>query len=154
MNNFVKIIASGFGTSLRKDILPFPGTRGTIPAWLIAYFLIRGNQPVIIGLALGITLFSVYIAGKAEIFWGHDAREIVIDEWAGMFITLILVPYSLINYLIAFLLFRMTDTLKFFPARAAEKLPGGWGITADDVIAGVQANLMMQLSFYLINNYI
>jgi phosphatidylglycerophosphatase A len=67
---------------------------------------------------------------------------------------LILVPYSLTNYLAAFLLFRLMDTFKIFPARTAEKLPGGWGITADDVIAGIQANLLMQVSLYIINNYV
>jgi len=154
MKNIIKFLASGFCTSFRKDILPFPGTRGTVPAWLIAYFLVRGNTPVMIILSIDITLISVYLAGKAETFWGHDAKEIVIDEWAGMFVTLIWIPYSLTNYIIAFLLFRLADTFKIFPARNAEKLPGGWGITADDVIAGVQANIIMQISFFVINKYI
>ena len=154
MKNLIKLLASGFCTSFRKDILPFPGTRGTVPAWLIAYFLVRGDLFWTIGLAVGFILLSVYLAGKAEQYWGHDAKEIVIDEWAGMFISLILIPYSLLNYAAAFLVFRMTDTFKIPPARNAEKLPGGWGVTADDVIAGIQANLLTQLFVYIINSHV
>lgn len=153
MENLIKFLASGFCSSFRKDILPFPGTRGTVPIWLIAYFLVRGNQPVTIGLAVGLTTLSVYLAGKAENYWGHDAKEIVIDEWAGMMIALILVPFSLINYVAAFLFFRIADTIKVPPARNAEKLPGGWGITADDVVAGIQANILTHLFVYIITNY-
>lgn len=153
MEYLIKFLASGFCSSFRKDIIPIPGTRGTVPIWLIAYFLVRGNQPVTIGLAIGITILSVYLSGKAEKYWGHDAKEIVIDEWAGMMITLILVPYSLINYIAAFVFFRLTDIIKIPPARNAEKLPGGWGITIDDVVAGIQANILTHLFVYVVNNY-
>ena len=100
------------------------------------------------------TIISVILSGKAEKIYGHDARKIVIDEWAGMFIALILVPYSLLNYLIAFVAFRLLDAIKVYPANRAEKLPSGWGVTADDVVAGIQANLITQLTVYIINNYI
>lgn len=153
MENLIKFLASGFCTSFRKDIFPVPGTRGTVPAWLIAYFLVRGDLLWTIGLAIGITLLSVYLSGRAERYWGHDAKEIVIDEWAGMFFALILIPFSLLNYVIAFLIFRLADTFKVPPARNAEKLPAGWGITADDVVAGIQANLLTQLFVYIMNNY-
>jgi phosphatidylglycerophosphatase A len=80
---------------------------------------------------------------------GHDAKKIVIDEWAGMMISLIMIPYSLTNYILAFLAFRALDAVKFFPANVAERLPRGWGVTADDVVAGIQANLLTQLLIYV-----
>jgi phosphatidylglycerophosphatase A len=89
---------------------------------------------------------SVWSAGKAEGILGHDSKKIVIDEWAGMFITFLFVPYSLSNYLIAFVMFRALDVIKIYPARRAEKLPGGWGVTTDDVVAGIQSGLATQLT--------
>ena len=71
-----------------------------------------------------------------------------------MFITLILVPYSLLNYTIAFVAFRGFDAVKIWPANVAENLPRGWGVTADDVVAGIQANLFTHLIIYIINSYI
>ncbi len=146
----VKAIASGFYSGYSPIV---PGTTGTIPAWLIAYFIIRAD-PVILPVAAIITLlFSVYISGKAEPILGHDAKKIVIDEWAGMFVTLVVVPFSLLNYVIAFLSFRALDAVKFFPANAAEKLPRGWGVTADDLVAGIQANLLTHLIVFVLGGY-
>ncbi len=138
----VKIIATGLYSGYGR---PFPGTWGTIPAWLLAYFLIGGNQALLAGTAVGVLVVSVWASGQAEQVFGHDARTIVIDEWAGMLIALILVPYSLTNYAIAFVAFRGFDVIKLPPARQAERLPGGWGVTMDDVVAGVQANLATHL---------
>ena len=85
--------------------------------------------------------------------FGHDARKIVIDEWAGMFVTLLLVPFSFQNYLIAFVMFRIFDVVKIPPARNAEKLPGGWGVTMDDMVAGVQACAATHLIIYGLDMY-
>jgi phosphatidylglycerophosphatase A len=138
----VRIIATGFYSGYGR---PFPGTWGTIPACLLAYFLVGGNQALLSVIALGALVLSVWASGQAERVYGHDARKIVIDEWAGMFIALILVPYSLTNYAVAFVLFRVFDVIKLPPAKQAERLPGGWGVTMDDVVAGVQANVATHL---------
>jgi phosphatidylglycerophosphatase A len=151
-NNIVKFLASGFYSSYGR--LPYPGSRGTIPIWLIAFFIVGGNQAAIAILAILLTCFSVFLSGRAETIWGHDAKKIVIDEWAGMMVTLILVPYTLLNYVIAFIIFRLTDAIKIFPARTAEKLPRGWGVTADDIVAGIQSCLLTHLVIYIINQYI
>ena len=137
-----KLIATGFYSGFGR---PFPGTWGTIPAWLIAWFLIRGDQ-MILGAAAVVTFFvSIWSAGVAEKVYGHDARKIVIDEWAGMFVTLLFVPYSLLGYGIAFFAFRGFDVFKFWPAAQSERLPGGWGITMDDIAAAVQANVAVHI---------
>lgn len=145
-NQIIKLLASGFYSGYSPIV---PGTTGTIPAFLIAFFLI-GNHPDFIWImAIVFTLASVYISGQAEQLWEHDSKKIVIDEWAGMMTALILVPYSLFNFLVAFMVFRGFDTVKFFPADVAERLPRGWGVTADDIVAGIQANILTQLIIYI-----
>jgi len=146
-DTMIKMLATGFYTGCSGFI---PGTTGTIPAWLIAWFLLRGDL-VWLGIATVVmTALSVILASAAEPILGHDAKKIVVDEWVGMFIALLFVPYSLLNYLIAFVAFRGFDAIKIYPANIAEKLPRGWGVTADDVIAGVQANLLTQIIVYVI----
>lgn len=147
-NFLIKSLATGFYSGCSPIV---PGTTGTVPAWLIAWFLI-GDHPAILGLAaIAMTLFSVIIASAAEHTLGHDAKKIVVDEWAGMFIALLFVPYGLTNYIIAFVTFRGFDAVKIFPADAAEKLPKGWGVTADDVVAGIQANILTQIVIYILS---
>ena len=143
----VKLVATGLFSGYGR---PFSGTWGTIPAWLIAYFLIKDN-PLIMGGVIVITfILSVWSATEAEKLFGHDAKKIVIDEWAGMFVTLILVPYSLTNYVIAFIAFRAFDVVKIPPAAQFERLPRGWGVTMDDIFAGIYANIFTQGVIYLI----
>ncbi|MEA1980478.1 MAG: phosphatidylglycerophosphatase A [candidate division Zixibacteria bacterium] len=147
-NNLIKIIATGLYSGYGR---PFPGTWGTLPALFIALFFIQGNQVTAVTLAI-ITLFlSIWAAGKAELIFGHDAKVIVIDEWAGMFVSILFIPYTITNYIIAFILFRLFDVIKLFPARQAEKLPGGWGITMDDIAAGIQTNIAVHLILILMN---
>ncbi len=141
-----KLIATGLYSGYGR---PFPGTWGTIPALLIAYFLIGGNQHLLFAAAVVTTAVSAWAANEAESFFGHDARKIVIDEWAGMFITLLFVPISPANYLVGFIAFRLFDVLKIPPARQAENLPGGLGVTADDVVAGIQACLFTHFTIWV-----
>jgi len=129
------------------------GTVGTIPAWLIVYFLI-GDNPLVLGILTAVTfVLSIWSAGEAEKMFGHDAKKIVIDEWAGMFLTLLFIPFSLANYLIAFFAFRFFDVAKVPPASQAERLPRGWGITLDDIIAGIYANILTRVIIYFIDKY-
>jgi phosphatidylglycerophosphatase A len=141
-NWLTKCIATGLFSGYSPSV---PGTVGTIPAWLVAFFLVREQQIVLAAVTIVTFLVSVRVASAAETIFGHDSKKIVIDEWAGMFVALVLVPYSLSNYLIAFVAFRVFDVLKIPPAAQAEKLPGGWGVTMDDIVAGVQANILTQV---------
>jgi len=146
----VKAVASGFGAGYA----PFAsGTLGSILPWFIAFYLIRGDQFMLAVAAVLTTLISIWSAGEAENYFGHDSKRIVIDEWAGMLITLLFVPYSLTNYLIGFIVFRALDVIKIFPARQAEKLPGGWGVTMDDVVAAIQSRVATQLIIFLIAQF-
>jgi phosphatidylglycerophosphatase A len=96
------------------------------------------------------TAVAIWAAGRAERIWGHDARHIVVDEAAGMAITLLLMPPGLRVALLAFVAFRVFDVLKPFPGRRAEGLPGGYGVVMDDVIAGIYANLAVRLGLLAI----
>ncbi len=150
-NMTIKLLATGLGSGYLK---PFPGTWGTLPAWLIAYFVIKGDPTVLWLVAIVVTLLSIVIASWAEPLLGHDARKIVIDEWAGMFISLLFLPYSLEMYGAAFVAFRVFDVLKIWPARQLESLPGGLGVTADDVAAGIQTVIFSQLVIYLAQTFL
>ncbi|RZP29279.1 phosphatidylglycerophosphatase A, partial [bacterium] len=67
----------------------------------------------------------------------EDPGEIVIDEVAGMMLTLLWLPSGWMPFLVGFLAFRFFDIVKPFPARLAERLPGGVGVMADDLVAGL-----------------
>ncbi len=139
-----------FATGLYSGYSPLiPGTTGSIPAWLIAFFLLKDTLWLLLPVTVITIALSVWLSGEAEQLLGHDAKKIVIDEWAGMFLSVLFVPYSLNNYLIAFVAFRFFDVVKIFPAAQAERLPGGWGVTMDDVVAGIQANLATHLVIYV-----
>ena len=88
---------------------------------------------------------GVWSAGKAEKAFGRvDPGEVVIDEIVGQIITFLATPkVSWIWLLAGFFLFRAFDIVKPFPARRAERLPGGWGIMLDDVIAGLYALIVL-----------
>ncbi len=138
----MKQLVNAIATGLYSGYFPIvPGSIGTIPAWILAWFWLGKNDLLLLGAAVIATIVSVWSAGEAEKFLGHDAKKIVIDEWAGMFISLLFLPFRLDVYLAAFVLFRFFDVIKPYPAGRCEKWPGGWGITFDDVFAGIYANL-------------
>jgi phosphatidylglycerophosphatase A len=151
MKNFlIKLFATGLFSGYLR---PFPGTWGTIPAWLIAWFLLKGDPTLVWAAAVFTTLLSTAFASLAEPMLGHDSRKIVIDEWAGMFVSLLFVPYSLEMYVATFVAFRVFDVIKLWPARRLEKLPGGLGITADDIAAGIHAIIFVQIVIYVTERF-
>jgi phosphatidylglycerophosphatase A len=105
-------------------------------------------------MTIALTLISVWSAGQAEKWLGHDARPIVIDEWAGMFVTVLFVPVTFVNYLIAFAAFRFFDVVKLWPAWQFERLPGGWGVTMDDIAAGVYACISVHLYLWIMRTLV
>ncbi len=89
---------------------------------------------------LGGIVFSVIVSGHAEKVMGvHDDTRIVIDEWIGAWIAALgVAQHSFWGLLLAFVLFRIFDVIKW-PFRRLQNLPGGWGVTMDDVAAGLIA---------------
>lgn len=141
----IKFLASGLYSGYSPT---FPGTTGTLPALALAWFWIGQDNSAMIITTILMTGLSVWLATEAEALFGHDAKKIVIDEWAGMFIALLFLPYNWKCYLLAFVAFRIFDVIKILGAAQAEKLPRGWGVTADDVVAGIQANLFSLAMIY------
>ena len=87
---------------------------------------------------------AIWIAGQAlPVFVGKDPKQIVVDEVAGYLVTLVGHPFSWPIAVAAFLLFRLFDITKPPPCRRVERWRGGLGICADDIIAGVYANILL-----------
>ena len=84
-----------------------------------------------------------------ERLWGEDPGRVVIDEGVGFLTTVAFLPHSLWMAIAGFLLFRILDIVKPAPARQCEQLPGGWGIVADDFVAGLYGNLLLRLGLYV-----
>ncbi len=90
-------------------------------------------------------LGGAIIASLAERIWEHDSGKIVIDELLGMLVALFLLPHKLLYYALSLILFRFLDIVKPLFIRKLEKLPSGWGVMADDLLAGIYTNLAVQI---------
>jgi len=125
-----------------------PGTAGSAVGVLLFYLL--SPLPLIWYLAIiaAVTLAAIWCAGKAEKILGtNDPQQVVIDEIAGQLITLAALPAHWTYMLGGFLLFRLLDIIKPWPANTINRdMHGGAGIVLDDVVAGVYANLLLQIA--------
>lgn len=145
---FHKLTATVFGIGyLGKGV-------GTIAAFFgcVCWYLLFKNDPAIpyaILLTVLVTALGVWSGNMVEPLWGKDHGRVVIDELAGMFISLLFIPVTIPYILIGFILFRFFDILKPLLIRRLEAWPGGWGVMADDVLAGVYANIVLQVVVWL-----
>jgi phosphatidylglycerophosphatase A len=122
-----------------------PGTAGSAVGVVVVVGLTRvgldrlWSSIVLAVIAALVFAVGVWAAGEAEKFFGRtDPGQVVIDEVVGQMITFLLLPHATWKWLLAgFLLFRAFDIVKPFPARQAERIPRGWGIMIDDVVAGL-----------------
>lgn len=146
-DKWVRVLATGFGTGLSPVA---PGTAGTLAGvliclasyplpWLFRFFFV-----------VAISAVSIYVAGEAEkLYKKTDDQRIVIDEIAGYQVAMLPVAVTGLNLLTAFVLFRIFDIWKPFPLKHFQKLPGGWGVVADDLGAGVYAGILMLIIVFL-----
>ena len=147
-----KIIATFFGTGFS----PFaPGTAGATLAAVFYilfhhYQIIVNNPFIFVSLIFATSLIGIYSTNKLSAEWGKDPSKVVIDEAVGMWITMLFVPFSYLNLIIGFTLFRLFDIFKPLGIRNLEKLNGGLGVMADDVLAGIYANVVLQIIILLI----
>jgi phosphatidylglycerophosphatase A len=110
-------------------------------AWGLDRWVGRWAVP---GGACAFAIAGVWAAGRAERILGEtDPGVVVVDEIAGQLVALCFLPVSVPVLVAAFVLFRVLDVLKPWPARRLESLPGGSGIMADDLLVGVYANLLL-----------
>lgn len=123
-----------------------PGTMGCLGAAAL-YLLIKQNLLLYSITGLILLTLGFFVSGKAEyIFKSKDAKPIVIDDTCGLLIALFLIPFSYVNLLIIFLIFRTIDVAKPFPIKRVEGLSGSLGIMGDDIIAGIYTNLIFRLA--------
>lgn len=124
-----------------------PGTYGSLFALLIIsqFNIITQNIGLIFFIIIGL-IFSTLMekhTGK------KDDQRIVIDEFVGMLITFYFVEPKLSYLVIGFILFRLYDIYKPYPIRKIQKLPSGWGIMLDDILAGVYSRIILQMIIFL-----
>jgi len=104
--------------------------------------------PALLGImnlsTVAILAIGIYSAGKVEEKWGKDSSRVVIDEVAGMCLTLLFIPVRWQYVLTGLILFRFFDIVKPLYIRRMEKLKGGWGVMMDDTLAGLYSNLILQ----------
>lgn len=121
---------------------------GTVAALVccLVWFIIPAN--VHIGLwqviiTILVCIIGIWSSNIVDAIWGKDSNKVVIDEVAGMMITLALIPVSLATVVAGLILFRFFDIVKPFLIRRLEQLPKGWGVMADDILAGIYAHLVL-----------
>ena len=111
---------------------------------LIALWLIPFTRVALIGTLIAVTIVGIWAGGRVERALGKkDPGVIVIDEVAGMLLAVLLLPRTPVVLLTAFVLFRLFDIWKPFPARESQALTGGLGVMVDDLIAGVYALVLV-----------
>ena len=129
-----------------------PGTVGSA-AGLVVYLIVWWTQSPIVEVALIAATFAAgtWAATHAERFFGGiDPGPVVIDEVLGMLVTLAFLPVGWSGALAGFFLFRVFDIIKPYPANRLEKFHGGFGIMADDAMAGIYANLALRLLMWVL----
>jgi len=135
------ILATWFGSGLFPVASGTFGTLTAIPLILLGSLGTRWSMALLIA----ITAVALWASHRTQELLGRrDPSEVVIDEAAGFFVTLFLLPLSWPSIGLGFLLFRFFDVVKPWPIRQVEKLNGGWGIVMDDLIAGVFAHLVLR----------
>jgi len=122
-----------------------PGTFGSIAG--ISLFYLLGGAPLCAAILVSLLAAAGFLtAGRAErIMHRKDPACIVIDEACGMLLSLLFVPYEPRLAVLAFLLFRILDALKPYPAGPLQRLSGAAGIMSDDIIAGLYTNIILQI---------
>lgn len=116
--------------------------------WYLAWA--SGYNPVTaIAITAIVTLIGIWSSTVVSRIWGKDPSRVVIDEVAGMCISLLFIPVTVKYVIIALVLFRFFDIVKPLFIKKMEIFPGGWGIMLDDVLAGIYANILLQAAIWL-----
>lgn len=141
-HKLIRFLATGLGLGYAPVA---PGTFGTVLGSILFFFIRHQTPTWLWRFTLGFAVFSVVVAHLAEKSFGSkDCQKIVIDEVAGVLFCYLLVPYSIFNLVMGFILFRLFDVAKIFPANwAQDHFGGGLGVVADDLVAGIQAGLVL-----------
>jgi len=143
VDSLARVVATAFGSGYS----PFaPGTAGSAVGLLLFWPMAAWPWPWQAAAAAGLFLVGALAAGRvARLAGSKDPGVVVVDEVVGQWVTLAALPFTPVTAGLGFLLFRAMDIVKPWPARDLERVPGGWGILADDVAAGVYAHLALRV---------
>lgn len=128
-----------------------PGTAGAALGMVLGWFVFaplwRHSPAAFLMIFLVLFIGACFVAGSAEkIFEDHDSSHIVIDEVLGMIATMFLNPTSVLWVITGFVVFRLFDIIKPFPASFFDRRVGGAGVMLDDLAAGIYANLVVRVA--------
>jgi len=142
----VKLFASGLFTGYSPVA---SGTAGSLIGLLIYY--IPGFEKLYVILPTIVVCFvlGLFASTKMEVVYGNDPPEVVIDEIVGMWISLLFLPKTILFAVTSFFIFRLMDIAKPFPARKFNEMHGGFGVMMDDAVAGIYANLVLELVLFI-----
>jgi phosphatidylglycerophosphatase A len=145
-------VATVLATAGYVGFAPFaPGTFGSAVGLAVYAVVAQSDSWVIEAVVLAVVLtLGIWSAGHVEQELGKDPGAVVIDEVAGMLVTLAFLEVSLAGAAVGFFIFRLLDVIKPPPARRLEDLHGGPGIVLDDVMAGIYSNIVLRglISFF------
>lgn len=142
MKFFIKFLATGLGSGYSPIM---PGTAGTLVAAVLIWFFPLNVWQIIL-----LTLTGVFICHKAELLLEeHDSPTIVFDEWCGFMFAVFMINQGWM-FITAFLLFRFFDIVKPYPINKLQELPGGWGVMADDLAAGLLTRMILFVITFVI----
>ena len=127
-----------------------PATAGSAVVAVVGWFLPTTDLLSTAALIAVGTVIAAWVSGEAERDLGKDAKPIVVDEAVGQSLALLFVPHRIPAFLLAFMLFRIFDVWKPLGARQIQKLEGGKGVVADDIIAGLAACGMFQAGWWAV----
>jgi phosphatidylglycerophosphatase A len=140
-------VAIAIATAAGAGYSPFaPGTAGSAVA-VVLLWLIPFSTAGLVAFFVAVTVIGTWAAHRAEplLAAGKDPGAIVIDEVAGMTLSVLTLPLTPAVLIAGFFLFRLFDVVKPPPARGSQKLPGGVGVMIDDLIAGLYALIILSI---------
>jgi phosphatidylglycerophosphatase A len=146
------LLATGFGIG-RVPLAPATAASLVVAILLYAIAWLAPSTlttlPVLVALVVLLPV-AIWSSHEAEKELGHDAHPIVVDEVVGMLASVVGIarfaePNPAVALFAAFALFRLFDIVKPFPIRSSQRLPGGWGVVVDDLLAGLVTNLVLRL---------
>jgi phosphatidylglycerophosphatase A len=146
LENLVIHSATLFGVG---NIKRAPGTWGTLVTLPFCYLFMQFGSVVYMLITLALTIYAIWAADRYEQqAERHDAKQIVIDESVGILITMVMLPLTWQSFVFAFVGFRLLDIIKPFPISYFDKkVERGLGVVADDVVAGIICNIILQVIY-------
>ena len=150
-------LAFAIATVFKAGYIPIaPGTVGSIIG-LLVFWLIKDYASFTIEMFVAAALFFAGVWASTiveQVLERHDSGVVIVDEVVGMLVALMLLPPTITVMFLAFLLFRVFDIIKPYPARWCEQLSRGWGIMMDDVVAGLYVNVLIHIILWIVPQWL